>query len=469
MNEKPAPEAAAPAAAPAPEKAPAKAAAPAPAEAPAAPKAAPAKKKKTGLIVGIIVAILALCGAGVAAFFLFFNKPAAPEDAIANTIDVIVSGKNTAVVSGELPNTYGEGSIPATFKIAKDAYAANVSLNLTEMSGGSMNGTVAVEVIYKGDTIYIKADGLVNALGEYGSLVKGIDGEWFGISMKDLMTLSSSYTNDAYAQYTKCATSTSIPNLLAAIADIYKNNKFIEANKYEGNEVTKKSSDLYTLSTNKEKLSAFIAAFENSDAMSTVKSCTNSTNTKVSVEDYDLSNIFVEFSDNKISRIVMKQPVAYTEVKYNTLTNNLDETPISKTTTTDLSITYQDGNAITVPSDYKSAYELIQLISSLSGGSRLNGGFDDILNGLNDYDLDDIDDDDWDLDDYDFDFDDYDFDDYDFDFDYDDYDFDLDFENLSSEDINTIMDLYSKYGGDADITKWDAADIQKVLDIMKKK
>ena len=46
------------------------------------------------------------------------------------------------------------------------------------------------------------------------------------------------------------------------LVNIYKDNKFIEATKYEGSEVTKKSSDLYTLKINDEKAAAYKQAIE---------------------------------------------------------------------------------------------------------------------------------------------------------------------------------------------------------------
>ena len=83
------------------------------------------------------------------------------------------------------------------------------------------------------------------------------------------------------------------------------------------------------------------------------------------------------------------------------------------------------------------------------------------LNGGKNYDWDDDDDDDdWD--------DDWDWDDDDWDWDDDDYDFDLDMDDISGDDLKTMMELYEKYSDNDDIETWDAADLQKMIELMNK-
>ena len=370
MEEKTAPKAAAPAAAPAatPAKAEAKAEAAAPAAAPAA--AAPAKKKKTGLIVGIIIAIIALCGAGVAAFFLFFNKPAAPEDAIANTIDAISNG-NGVVLNGTVSANGIE--VPMNIKFNKTSAEIEAKVALGTISSGMFNGDLTIKGVVKDEKVYLQFNGIKDALGMYASYLKDIadiDGKWYGAKFEELIDMLPTNTS-SMKDLTKCYTETSVEDVVSIVVEAYKNNKFIEATKYEGSEVTKKSSDVYKLSINEEKSAAFKKALEENSKISSIKGCMS---TSTSSSDGSASYpIYAEFGNGKISRVVVKASNA-----------NID-----------LDVAYQDVSGIEAPSNYSSFETLMNTFSSLTGGM---GGFN--------YTFDDDDDDD----DYDFDLDDYDID-----------------------------------------------------------
>lgn len=443
---------------------PAEAAAPAPAKAPiaapvaaekapaAAPAAAPAKKKKkTGLIIGIIIAILALAGAGVAVFFLFFNKTAAPEDAVVNTIEAIVNGNEGIGFSGNVKSNGYE--FPVSGKIAKDAAEVNVSIDLAKISTGSMplSGTINAKGIYKDNKVFVQVSGIKDALGTYASVLGNyltFDGQWYGFTIEELLAMIPSASIS-----TKCYTGISSDEFVNAFLGAYKDNIFIVTSKYEGNEITKKSSDVYSLTIDNEKSEAFKKALENNEKYNEIKGCLNSGNTYLqsnatlggtldSSLDESLivsqpASVYAEFGGNKISRFVAKSSQAEF----------------------DFDITYGSFNIEAPAGTVKSSSELMQALAPFFGGSSFTPNFN--YQTPSNYDFDpDLDDNDLDLDDYDFDFD------------LEDYDIDLDgidgsLTGLSSEDINTILNLYNKYGN-SDVESWDAADVQTVLDIIQK-
>ena len=391
MNEKTEPKAAAPAAA----------SAPAPAEAAAAPAAAaPAKKKKkTGLIIGIIIAILALAGAGVAAYFIFFNKTAAPEDAIANTIEAVSKGSGVTFSGAVKANGF---ELPVSGKIAKDAAEIDVSFDLSKMSTGTvaMDGKIGAKGIVKNDKIYFSVSGLKDIFGAYASVLGdrfNFDGVWYEAKLEDLTGMLPTGSFKGAEELSKCSTDVSTEEIANIVLSAYKEGKFIEAVKYEGDAVAKKSSDLYTLSIDKEKAEAFAKTIENNEKIADFIKCVGTSASMNTNSTASSVPIYVEFGGDKISRIVMKT----------------DQAEL------DFDINFQDVNIETPSGDIKSFKELMEVFAPFMGGSNFTPNYNFQTPSYYDYDLDDFDLDDFNLDDYDFDID---LDDYDIDLDNIDYD-----------------------------------------------
>ena len=431
-DEKPA-EAAAPkaAAAPAAEKATVPAATPAPA---AAPAAAPAKKKKkTGLIIGIIIAILALAGAGVAAFFLFFNKTAAPEDAVTNTIDAIASGSGISINGTVTANGY---TVPVSGKIAKNAAEINASVDFSQISTGTMplSGSISIKAVLKDEKVYLQISGIKDALGSYASLLGSyldsyfaFDGQWYVATLDELFAMIPNSNYSSIKQYTKCYTGASMEDAVKELVNIYKDNKFIEATKYEGSEVTKKSSDLYTLKINDEKAAAYKQAIEGNEKVNSIKGCVSSSSSLQSgltsgnsltndyvVSTYSAPAVYAEFGGDKISRIVLDSAQNQAKIDFDITYGNFDiAAPIEST---------------------KPLSELINSLSMFMGGSNFTPSYNYQTPSYYDYDYD-YDLDDFDLSDYDIDLNDLDLSDYGIDLN----DIDLDSLDLDSIDYNELL------------------------------
>lgn len=396
-------------------KADAKATAPAPAPAPAAAApaaAAPAKKKKkTGLIIGIIIAILALAGAGVAAYFLFFNKTAAPEDAVTNTLEAVAKGNGVALNGVVKANGY---EFPVSGKFNKNSAEFDVSIDLSKISTGSLplSGSFSAKAILKDEKVYLKISGIKEMLGSYASLFGDyfdFDGQWYGGSVEDIMSILPIENTKSIEDATKCYNKISSDDLVNALLDAYKNNKFIEATKYEGSEVEKKSSDLYTLKINDEKSAAFKKAIEGNSAINEVKACSSSSSLQSNSlgSDYVVSTgstpVYAEVSGDKISRLVLKNAQA----------------------AVDFDLTYQNVNIEAPSDDVKPLEDLIKTFSMFMGGTTITPSYNFQTPNYYDYDLDDYDLDDIDLDDFDLS-------DYGIDLD------DLDLDSLNDLDLDSI-------------------------------
>ncbi len=358
----------------APAEAPAETIAPA---TPAENKAAEPKKKKTGLIVCIIVIILALCGAGVAAYFLIFKKDpnAIMTDAI---VSLITDDTNKIGIDGEV-SISGMGSLKLKGQFADGQGDADVKVSATIPGLGSISA--GANAIVKGTDFYIKASGLTDILKMAGmpsymlSSFKGIDDQWYYAEMSDITSNAT-----ASISTTKCdIKDLSDKNVRQKIADAYRSNSFVIASNYDGNDIEKNGTDLYLIHIDVDKLNAFGKAVNSVVASST--SCEVSEPEELDKNAITLNDFYMGVKDNKISRIFTKQSQSGIEIKV------------------DFNFTYPTNVDVKTPNDYEKIEKLIQQLAPLFSGMSTSG----YTPSYNIYD--DIEDEDDGYDDYDFDYD----------------------------------------------------------------
>lgn len=462
--------------------------APAPA-APAAPvAAAPApKKKKTGLIVGVTLGALAVAGGGTAAAILLLNNksagPADPTSAIADTISDALTGniKNVAF-DGTAKLGFSaqgaSGSVNFTFggEISDKNGKANLNVDASAMG---MNIKASADAVLKDSKAYFKLEGIKDTLEKTGlsmmlgsnvtKSIKSIDGTWYMLPA----TVSSLAPTLNLGGNSKCTLD--IEKLIEdrdGLSKLYKDNSFIKAEKYTGNDVEKKKSDLYTISLDKTALVGFANAMQEKY---TSGECGKSV-TESDINNVDMSGIklLAEFDNNSISRIY-----ASADKDGNSLV-------------ADVNLSTPSSVNIEAPSGAKSAEELGEAISPLiktffggsmggfGGGSFGGSQFDDDDDDLTDncikggslstncIDVDDDDNDDDDSDTFDYDslkdlLDSYDTSDYDTS-ELDDIIKQLEgyedlFKNLDYDDLRSLEDL--------DVDSIDSDDLNSALEKLK--
>ncbi len=449
---------------------PAPAPAPAPVAGPAPVAAAPVKKKKTGLIVGVTIGALAVAGGGTAAAILLLNNnnsgPANPTEAIAETFADVLSGKQqnyafdgTAKISaqgmnialnfgGEMSGMEGKGNVGIDF------------------SGMGMNVSASVDGVFKDNTAYIKAEGIKDAISKLGLSVflgssvtkslQSIDGTWYKLPVT--ISTVTDYTKMLPQSSSSC--DVDIESLLKdreEISELFKTYNFIKTEKYTGNDVEKKKSDLYKIDIDKEKL----ADFAEEIGKKYVKG--SRCNVKVDrdqLNSFDMNafKVLAEFDKNKISRIYMAANISGADAVI------------------DYNISNPDSVKIEAPSNAKSVEELGEKLAPLFqkfGGSSFGGSFgggsypvDNCSPNGSQYATNCID---YDDDDYDYDYDD---DDYDWSSSYDD-DYDLSelqdaLDQLGDyQDLLKNLDLDDLNLDDLDLGDYDSSDLSGALEMLK--
>lgn len=401
------------AAAPAEPVAPVEPVAPATPAAPAEPEqpgsiVEPAKKKsgkKIGLIIGIIVGLLAIGGGTAAALMLTVFKPA---DAVPKAIEKLLSGDTNKYLSVE-GNIIGTpsgtassivSSVNINFKAQLDmvAPANSVSATIAANIGDEMDISFNVDEVQVADgDMYLKLDGVSDALGEYSSMIPGlstielIEGDWLRVSKSDFSQSEGMGILDNSSQCLINAI-TNAPSYSNSLAEIYKQNQFVTYST-DNIKVDKKKNTIYRLGYNSDKLASFINAMSNSGFANDLLACTGGTATKQDVTASDVENIFSNF------------PTTYVEIdgNYNITRAYFDASDAGFIA--DLSIEYPSNVNIIEPDEYKNLSDyLSEILDNIYSGGSYNFNFN--------------------IEDYGFDIE-----DYDYDYDYD-YDFDFDFDSL---------------------------------------
>ncbi|MBR2658465.1 hypothetical protein IKD57_01025 [Candidatus Saccharibacteria bacterium] len=397
------------AAAPAEPVAPVEPVAPATPAAPAEPEqpgsiVEPAKKKsgkKIGLIIGIIVGILAIGGGTAAALMLTVFKPA---DAVPKAIEKLLSGDTNKYLSVE-GNIIGTpsgtassivSSVNINFKAQLDmvAPANSVSATIAASIGDETDISFNVDEVQVADgDMYLKLDGVSDALGEYSSMIPGlstielIEGDWLRVSKSDFSQSEGMGILDNSSQCLINAI-TNAPSYSNSLAEIYKQNQFVTYST-DNIKVDKKKNTIYRLGYNSDKLASFINAMSNSGFANDLLACTGGTATKQDVTASDVENIFSNF------------PTTYVEIdgNYNITRAYFDASDAGFTA--NLSIEYPSNVNIVEPNEYKNLSDyLSEILDNIYSGGLYNFNFN--------------------IEDYGFDIEDYDYDyDYDFDFDFD--------------------------------------------------
>ncbi len=458
---------------------------PAPAAQAAPVAAAPApKKKKTGLIVGVTIGALAVAGGGTAAAILLLNnKSAGPADAtsaIADTVsDVLTGNIKTFAFDGTAKLGFAaqgaSGSINFTFggEGADQNGKANLNVDASVMG---MDISASVNTVLKNNKAYFKFEGIKDTLEKTGlSMMLGtkvtksidaLDGTWYMLPVTTAsMAPSISLGANCSLDFEKLIEDRD------ALSKLYKENSFIKAEKYTGNDVAKKKSDLYSLTLDKTAFVNFANALQENY---TTGQCGKPA-TEDQIGDIDLSGVklLAEFDNNSISRIY-----ASADKDGNSLV-------------ADINLSTPSNVNVEAPSDAKSAEELSETITPLiqtffggsmggfGGGSFGGGQFDDDDDDLTDnciegdsfstncLDVDDDNDDD-NSDTFDYDslkdlLDSYDTSDYDIS-ELDDIMKQLDdykdlFKNLDYDDLRSLEDL--------DVDSIDSSDLNSALEMLK--
>lgn len=399
-----------PAAAPTPAPAPAPAPTAVPAPEPEQPGSIvePAKKKngkKIGIIIGVIAGVLALGGGVAAALMLTVFKPA---DAVPLAIEKALSGNYKYVaLQGNISGTptadssFGVSSLNINFDAQVDMVSRSNSLSATIAASAGNEQDVSFnveEAQVAGGDMFIKLDGLSESLGEYSSLIPGlnvvetIEGDWLRIGKDDFSSSEGMGILDNSSQCiaNAMANASSYSN---SLAENYKQNQFVT---YSTNDIklAKKNDTIYRLGFDSNKLASFLNSMNNSGLANELIACTGGSATNKDVTAADVEKLLSDF------------PTVYVEINGNNDITRAYFDASDKGFTADLTISYPSSVNVSEPSSYKDLSDyLSEILNSFYSGS----------NSFN----------------FDFNEDDYDFD-YDFDFDSDDYDFDfdLDFDDL---------------------------------------
>ncbi len=268
----------------------------------------PKKKKHTGLIIFIVVLILTLLGAGgVAAwYFLCHNNPENVAYSAINGLlqskDVTVSGAFSSIIENEEGNDL---KLLATFE--PDQNGATGETKLTVMlSQLDANGNVigaepyrfeVGSVIMSDGVFYIRVDELAEIFDKliaegnlseddiYGitdavaKILDTVDGEWWQISVPDLVDLTIEDNTDAQAakNFYTCLVNVAHQDIKGELAKIYSNNRFVNVTKPESaaSLAYAEGNTLYNVSFDYDKMANFVNALPSSETAQSIYNCYN--------------------------------------------------------------------------------------------------------------------------------------------------------------------------------------------------
>lgn len=411
---------------------------------PAAP--ATPKKKHTGLIAGIAAAVVVVGGG--AGFALYKNNP----DVVAvEAITSLINAKQlsytmeTEMLPADSDSVSGIKSMKMTFaglydnngEIKSEA-TATLSVDV-EDSDEPIKVTVGSAVV-KDYTIYVKLDDLKESfevvkdfleengtdLGELEDFIedtiKKIDGVWWKISIDDILDITGTKGQDAklVKGIYNCITDTieRESSKSSTYADLYKEHKFINLEKYDGSkDYSKKlgAGTIYTAKFDGGELAEYLNGTLKSIDTDSIKTCLDEAGLS-NAESIDFSRLKEDPIDKETVKSALKDaPKFYVSINgffAHTLTgiyvpNVADES--SATFTGDITMkftqgkgdfksTLDTGSAKSISDLKETIEEIVEEAQSLNLRNRRPSYLDDDY----DYDFDDDDDDydyDYDLDD----------------------------------------------------------------------
>lgn len=262
------------------------------------------KKSKAGLIIAIIIAILLVLGVvgAIVWFFVYYNNP---EKIAFDAVSGVLSAENVALNGEVIVSAVNDSDTPInrialTFDSAsiKTPTAGKVELAIDLKDDPDFNAVLDYVQAEDG-IIYIKIEGIMAAIDAADldkeiknqlittlELAEEIDGEWWEISVADVMRsldVDRSSSKLADELYT-CAIDTSRGDYTKELADIYREHRFVEVEKIkaidtDGHWFTHEAeigSSLYQVDFNKRELAAFINTLPKTQAAEDFVDCYNS-------------------------------------------------------------------------------------------------------------------------------------------------------------------------------------------------
>jgi len=261
------------------------------------------EKRRTRIIIAVIISVLVLALGGLAIwFFAFYNNPD----------KVMLDGVNHLF---DAPNISLNGGGSMTLREGGDDDAVqSVILNLTSSSSKLPNATDVSLMIDLADdksvnlqlgtvqmtdgVIYLKVSGIMDSMRGLGleadaeeemeellSALETIDGEWWRISVRDVLEdiSGSREVADLYGSLYNCALEAGTHDNSQILTDLYKQNKFVKVAP-----VKKIASDdgytdytaqawhnLYEITIDKEALASFINAIPDTAVAEELYTCYN--------------------------------------------------------------------------------------------------------------------------------------------------------------------------------------------------
>ena len=330
-------------------------------KAPVAEPVTPPKKKKTGLIIGIVAAVLVAVGCGVVAAIMLMGQgdpvskavlklaegKAPTNVAINGTIDVTPTDKDSV-----LTNLKIDLKSDATTNSMINHTTANITASLDQMGKIEIE---AEEIYAESGDLYIKIDGLTEAINNLSTMVQGaslrnsmvtdcvsdegtstdclsedmtidmapdenglaifdsfsgileiVDGEWLRISIDQLESVAGSMdSNNSLSCLTDVMQEAKSSS--NSIAELYRKYPFVGSTT-EGVTIASKNSPVYRVMFDREKFTSYSDALNDSTIAKKAISCLgddNVTINKNAVEELDkLPNVYVEVDkDNNFSRV----------------------------------------------------------------------------------------------------------------------------------------------------------------------
>lgn len=303
--------------------------------------AAPKKKKGPAIVISAAV-IAALGGAGAAAYFIINNNNAGSADnQLTNAIVGLFNGntKNIKIDGSLVSDTFGKMTVSAV--ASQNASKATVGIDAN-------GATISADIALSEKDLYAKINNLSDLLANYGipssmsSLFSSYNNQWYHASAEDLAGMASATSVDPTDAIT-CLTSFQ-SDKLSTLGDFYKEDPFLTATLYEGNDIEKKNSDLYSIAINNQKVKAFGEKIENSadfsETVSCIKSLVKDNKTTSSKEETTVIPGYFEFKDSHISRFYLKDD--------------------SIRGTFDVSLEYPNEVTIDLPTEYKEFSDLLE-------------------------------------------------------------------------------------------------------------
>ena len=360
------------------------------------------KKTKKTLILAIVAGLLLI--SAITAAILFFIRYNQPEVVAFDSVKNVYKAENVLADGTIRVDVDTEEDAIKNIEIKLNSTTTNkttnsttADINITATDDTKINLKVS-EAFMKDGVIYIKLDGIQKAIKKleqesneiktYTSMfeksIKLADQQWWKISVPDVMKhlenkkliQDGSSISEAY---TCIIDELNSQDNLDQVFDIYKDNQFINIEKYTDNKVTAtQGGRLYKLKVDAQKTVDFSKALQDSDTVKKLSNCAKkidegetSIETDIEKEDLDISEVKNEIEDLpevilEISNWQHKLLRIYSESKEN------DSTSI-----TDISLSYPKNTEIRAPENAKSVTKLIdQFITEIGTASLLYSNTD---------------------------------------------------------------------------------------------